>query len=139
MLSGSESPASDPDRNRAENEEKRAASIDSDEQTVNVCLEMLLMALCWSLDSLNRIRSDRLPLRLPKGDGEYLYEARVDGLIMHESLNGHQAFIEVKRKLRSGNRAVMRQVTAQMQTGEMRQILTLLILSSGWNRDRQLV
>ena len=106
----------------APNTDKRVAQLDferttlvpSDEQSVNMCLENLLIALSNVMGFYGRLVSDRRAFVIPKDHDSNLYQACVDGLIMTPDRQGIMAFIEVKRSLRSLNDSVYRQVGAQM-------------------------
>lgn len=98
----------------ARKEFEKAALVLSDEQTVNMCLENLLIALSNAMGSYGRIVSDRKAFVVPKDATTHLYQACVDGLIMTADRQQIMAFVEVKRKLRSTNDSVLRQIGAQM-------------------------
>ncbi len=93
----------------AQRDFERATFLLSDEQTINMCLENLLIALSNAMGFYGRIFSDRKAFVIPK-----LYQACVDGLIMTADRQQIMAFIEVKRSLRSTNDSVLRQIGAQM-------------------------
>ena len=86
----------------------------SDEQVVNMCLENLLMALSNVMGFYGRLVSERRAFVVPKDKASSLYQACVDGLIMAPNRQDVMAFIEVKRRLRSANDCVYRQIGAQM-------------------------
>ena len=93
--------------------EKTAIAV-VDEQSVNVCLESLLMALFNVMGHYGRIASDRTAFIVPKDNTKYHYQACVDGLIMTADRTDIMAFVETKRSLRSTNDSVLRQIGAQM-------------------------
>ena len=99
----------DTERRLAQRDFERATFVLSDEQTVNMCLENLLIALSNLMEFYGRIVSDRKAFVVPN-----LYQACVDGLIMTANRQQIMAFIEVKRRLRSTNDSVLRQIGAQM-------------------------
>ena len=85
-----------------------------DEQTVNSCLVALIMPLTWILGLARRVHLDRRALRVQdSGDGDYLYEARVDGIIV-DGRGVVKAIMEVKRDRRSTKKEVRMQEAAQM-------------------------
>ena len=86
----------------------------SDEQVVNICLENLLMALSNVMGFYGRLVSERRAFVVPKDKTTNLYQACVDGLVMAPNREDVIAFIEVKRRLRSANDSVYRQIGAQM-------------------------
>ena len=98
----------------AQRDFERATLVLSDEQTVNVCLENLLMALSNVMGYYGRVLSDRRAFVIPKDDNSNLYQACVDGLIMTADREDIMAFLEVKRKLRHTNESIYRQIGAQM-------------------------
>lgn len=98
----------------AQRDFERATLVLSDEQTVNVCLENLLMALSNVMGFYGRVLSDRRAFAVPKDNSLNLYQACVDGLIMTADREDIMAFLEVKRKLRSTNESIYRQIGAQM-------------------------
>ena len=93
---------------------ERSTLVLSDEQTVNTCLENLLMALSNVMGFYGRLLSDRRAFVIPKDTSSNLYQACVDGLIMTANRQDIMAFIEVKRRLRSLNDSIYRQIGAQM-------------------------
>ena len=93
---------------------ERTTLVLSDEQTVNTCIENLLMALSNVMGFYGRLLSDRRAFVVPKTSNSNLYQACVDGLIMTPNRQDIMAFIEVKRRLRSTNDSVYRQIGAQM-------------------------
>ena len=93
---------------------ERSTLVLSDEQTINTCLENLLMALSNVMGYYGRLLSDRRAFVVPKDSSSSLYQACVDGLITTANRQDIMAFIEVKRKLRSTNDSIYRQTGAQM-------------------------
>ena len=93
---------------------EKTALVLSDEQVVNMCLENLLMALSNVMGFYGRLVSERRAFVVPKDDTSNLYQACVDGLIMAPNREDIMVFIEVKRRLRSVNDSVYRQIGAQM-------------------------
>ena len=102
------------DKRLAQRDFERATLVLSDEQTVNACLENLLMALSNVMGFHGRVFSDRRAFVVPKDNSSNLYQACVDGLIMTADREDIMAFVEVKRKLRSNNESIYRQIGAQM-------------------------
>lgn len=102
------------DKRLAQRDFARATLVLSNEQTVNVCLENLLIALFNVMGYYGRIASDRRAFVVPKDDASNLYQACVDGLILAANRQGIMAFNEVKQSLRSTNDSVYRQIGAQM-------------------------
>ena len=85
-----------------------------DEQTVNSCLVALIMPLTWILGLHLRVHLDRRAFRVQdSGQGNYLYEARVDGIIV-DGKGVVKAFMEVKRDIRAERLDVRMQESAQM-------------------------
>lgn len=112
---GDELPSpSDTDLRVAQKDFDRDSYIPVDEQIVNVCLDTLLMGLCWVLGYSDRISSERPGFAIPKNSKTNLYKAHVDGLIKRDDGKHPIAFMEVKKALRSTNVAVRRQIGAQM-------------------------
>ena len=93
---------------------ERTTLVLSDEQTVNTCLENLLMAFSNVMGFYGRLLSDRRAFVVPKDESSNLYQACVDGLVMTANRQDIMAFIEVKRRLRSTNDSIYRQIGAQM-------------------------
>ena len=101
------------DKRLAQRDFARATLVLSNEQTVNVCLENLQIALFNVMGYYGRIASDRRAFVVPKDESSNLYQACVDGLILAANRQGIMAFIEVKRSLRSTNDSVYRQIGGQ--------------------------
>lgn len=78
---------------REEDKFQRSNFAPGDEQTVNAALVALIIALSWLLD---------------------LFKAAVDGLILQLDNDKCNGFMEVKRDHRGQNKAVRRQIAAQM-------------------------
>ena len=105
-----------PELQRIVDEYKQAMFEMGDEQTVNACLVALIMPVAWILGRSGCVHLDRKPLQLRRGDGEILYEARVDGIITESTKDGNlvKSIMEVKRGLRGGKTDVRMQEGAQM-------------------------
>ena len=100
---------------REENKFQRSNFAPGDEQTVNAALVALIIALSWLLDLTGRVRHDRESFSIPTKDGETdLFKAAVDGLILQLGNDKCNGFMEVKRDHRGENKAVRRQIAAQM-------------------------
>ena len=100
---------------RMEDEFERSDFSPGDEQTVNAALVALIMALSWLLKSTGCVHHDRASFSIPSGNEDNdLYKAGVDGLILHPGKQKCNAFMEVKRDYRGQNKAVRRQIAAQM-------------------------
>ncbi|KAK3178760.1 hypothetical protein OEA41_000897 [Lepraria neglecta] len=100
-----------------ESHKREMFQLTGDEQTVNACLVDLLIPIASILGSRGRVRFDRESFQVLKRDatdGKALFEACVDGLIMNEDGKTIQAFMEVKRELRSLKKNVRMQEGAQM-------------------------
>ena len=93
---------------------ERTMLVLSDEQTVNTCLENLLMALSNVMGYYGRFLSARRAFVVPRDGSSNLYQACVDGLITSANRQDIMAFVEVKRRLRSTNDSIYRQIGAQM-------------------------
>ncbi|KAM0794018.1 hypothetical protein BDR22DRAFT_895552 [Usnea florida] len=102
------------DKRLAVKEFERTTLVLSDEQIVNTCLEDLLMALSNVIGFYGRLLSERRAFVFPKDESSNLHQVCVDGLIMTANRQDIIAFIEVKRRLRSDNDSVYRQIGAQM-------------------------
>lgn len=74
------------------------------------------MALSWLLlKSTGCVHHDRASFSIPSGNGDDdVYQASVDGLILHPGRQKCNAFMEAKRDYRGDNQAVRRQIAAQM-------------------------
>lgn len=114
-LPGREGNQINSDLRQEKEKSERSEFSPGDEQTVNAALVALIMATSWLLGYTGRIHHDRASFSIPKRESANdLYTACVDGLIMH--LNGVKCngFMEVKRDFRGENKAVRRQIAAQM-------------------------
>ena len=100
---------------REEDKFQRSNFAPGDEQAVNAALVALIIALSWLLDLTGRVRHDRESFSIPTKDGETdLFKAAVDGLILQLGNDKCNGFMEVKRDHRGQNKAVRRQIAAQM-------------------------
>ncbi len=103
------------DLQRAKDKFEQSDFLPGDEQTVNAALIALVQALSFLLESTGRVHHDRASLSIPAIDAEEdLYEAEVDGLILHLDGEDCNGFMEVKRDFRAQNSPVRRQIVAQM-------------------------
>ncbi len=103
------------DLQRAKDKFEQTDFLPGDEQTVNAALIALIQALSWLLGSTGRVHHDRESFSIPAIDAEEdLYQAPVDGLILHPNGEDCIGFMEVKRDFRGRNASVRRQIVAQM-------------------------
>ena len=100
---------------QAEEQYERSEFSPGDEQTINAALVALIMATSWLLGYTGRVHHDRASFSIPrKESARNLYTACVDGLILHLDGVECNGFMEVKRDFRGNNKAVRRQIAAQM-------------------------
>ena len=81
------------DKRLAQRDFERATLVLSDKQTVNACLENLLMALSNVMGFYGRVLSDRRAFVVPRDNSSNLYQACVDGLIMTADREDIMAFV----------------------------------------------